>query len=250
MTFRQLPRIRLTRRVVAAYLRARSQARSPVTVCVGIVVAAQRILHMVFLLPAGDIGMSLEIPGGSHAPESPLARQALKGLYDPSNEHDACGVGFVAHVKGKEITRADRSRAQDPETFSHRGATVTIRCWGRCGILIQLPDQHLRRGVRKAGHHTPRHRPLRCRHGVPSARTGLAHGLRTGNRTRIHAEGQILLGWRNVPTNNEGLSPATIAVEPLIRQCLLRAVRLQCRKTTWNANSTSSGKRSGTRSRL
>jgi glutamate synthase domain-containing protein 2/glutamate synthase domain-containing protein 1/glutamate synthase domain-containing protein 3 len=162
--------------------------------------------------------MSVQVPGESHAPESPRAPSA-QGLYDPSNEHDACGVGFVAHVKGKKSHALIDQGLKILENLSHRGATGYDPLLGDgAGILIQLPDQHLRRVCGKQGITLP----AIGNYGVgmvflprePASRMACEQEIERA----IHAEGQILLGWRDVPTNNEGLSPATIAVEPLIRQ--------------------------------
>ncbi len=162
--------------------------------------------------------MSLEIPGGPNAPES-LRLPNAHGLYDPAYEHDACGVGFVAHVKGKKSHSLIDQGLKILENLSHRGATGYDPLLGDgAGILIQLPDQHLRRVCGRQGITLP----AVGQYGVgmvflprePASRMACEQEIERA----IHAEGQLLLGWRDVPTDNHGLSPATIAVEPLIRQ--------------------------------
>ena len=151
----------------------------------------------------------------------PLAH-AAQGLYDPRNEHDACGVGFVAHVKGKKSHSIIEQGLKILDNLSHRGATGYDPLLGDgAGILIQLPDAHLRRVCGKQGMTLP----ALGQYGVgmvflprePASRTACEQEIERA----IHAEGQILLGWRDVPTDNNGLSPATIAVEPLIRQVFI-----------------------------
>ncbi len=150
------------------------------------------------------------------------ASPAAQGLYDPRNEHDACGVGFVAHVKGKKSHSIIEQGLKILDNLSHRGATGYDPLLGDgAGILIQLPDAHLRRVCGKQGMTLP----ALGQYGVgmvflprePASRTACEQEIERA----IHAEGQILLGWRDVPTDNNGLSPATIAVEPLIRQVFI-----------------------------
>ena len=142
-----------------------------------------------------------------------------QGLYDPVHEHDACGVGFVANIKGKKSHSIIEQGLKILENLSHRGATGYDPLLGDgAGILIQIPDQHLRRVCGKQGLTLP----AVGAYGVgmiflpqePASRMACEQEIERA----IHAEGQILLGWRDVPTENTGLSQATIAVEPRIRQ--------------------------------
>ena len=74
-----------------------------------------------------------------------LSAPKAQGLYDPQNEHDACGVGFVANIKGKRSHSLVEQGLKILENLSHRGATGYDPLLGDgAGILIQLPDQHLR----------------------------------------------------------------------------------------------------------
>ncbi len=155
------------------------------------------------------------------SPLSPVlsASPTAEGLYNPQNEHDACGVGFVAHIKGQKSHRIIEQGLKILDNLSHRGATGYDPLLGDgAGILIQLPDQHLRRVCGQQGLTLP----AIGQYGVgmvflprePASRMACEQEIERA----IHTEGQILLGWRDMPTNNHGLSPATIAVEPLIRQ--------------------------------
>jgi len=68
-----------------------------------------------------------------------------QGLYDPAFEHDSCGVGFVAHLKGQKSHKIIRDGLQILENLTHRGATGSDPLTGDgAGILIQLPDAFLR----------------------------------------------------------------------------------------------------------
>ena len=68
-----------------------------------------------------------------------------QGLYDPANEHDACGVGFVANVKGRKSHEIVRQGLQILENLTHRGAVGADPLAGDgAGILMQIPDTFLR----------------------------------------------------------------------------------------------------------
>ncbi|MCA3028393.1 MAG: glutamate synthase subunit alpha [Rhodocyclaceae bacterium] len=145
-----------------------------------------------------------------------------QGLYHPHHEHDACGVGFIANIKGNKSHSLVAQGLKILDNLSHRGATGYDPLLGDgAGILIQLPDVHMRRVCGKQGITLP----AVGQYGVgmvflpqePASRMACEQEIERA----IQAEGQLLLGWRDVPTNNEGLSQATIAVEPVIRQVLI-----------------------------
>ena len=74
------------------------------------------------------------------------------GLYDPANEHDACGVGFVAHIKGHKTHAIVTQALQILQNLDHRGAVGADALMGDgAGILIQLPDALYREEMARAG---------------------------------------------------------------------------------------------------
>src|SRR3990167_6512659 len=74
------------------------------------------------------------------------------GLYSSSNEHDACGVGFVAHIKGVKTHDIVRGALRILENLDHRGAVGADKLMGDgAGILIQLPDALYREEMAKHG---------------------------------------------------------------------------------------------------
>ena len=172
-----------------------------------------------------DADVPQSAPTPAHAAQGPVTQRpetqgpVAQGLYDPKNEHDSCGVGFVVHVKGKKSHSIVEQGLKILDNLSHRGATGYDPLLGDgAGILLQVPDLHLRRVCGKQGLTLP----AIGQYGVgmvflprePASRIACEQEIERA----ILGEGQILLGWRDVPTNNHGLSPATIAVEPLIRQ--------------------------------
>ena len=98
--------------------------------------------------------MSHDVDVSPSAPISPNAAQGpvAQGLYDPKNEHDSCGVGFVTHIKGKKSHSIVEQGLKILDNLSHRGATGYDPLLGDgAGILIQLPDAHLRKVCGKQG---------------------------------------------------------------------------------------------------
>jgi glutamate synthase (NADPH/NADH) large chain len=76
--------------------------------------------------------------GSSESSRRPPPRQ---GLYDPANEHDACGLGFIAHIKGQKTHAIITQGLSILKNLTHRGATGADPLQGDgAGILIQLPD--------------------------------------------------------------------------------------------------------------
>src|SRR5512143_1799686 len=146
----------------------------------------------------------------------PPARQ---GLYDPVNEHDACGVGFTVHSKGQKSHGIITQGLAILKNLTHRGATGADPLQGDgAGILIQLPDAFLRKACGRRGMTLP----AIGRYGVgmvylpkePASRMACEQEIERAGAS----EGQMLLGWRDVPTDNSGLSLRTQEVEPVIRQ--------------------------------
>ncbi len=151
------------------------------------------------------------------------AAPSKQGLYDPKHEHDACGVGFIAHIKGHKSHALVEQGLQILKNLSHRGATGADPLAGDgAGILIQTPDAFLRREFTKQGIALP----APGDYGVgmlflpqdDAARAACERVL----AECIVAEGQTLLGWRDVPTRNARLGKDVKAVEPIIRQAVIK----------------------------
>ena len=107
-----------------------------------------------------------------------------------SNEHDACGVGFVAHIKGKKSHTIVEQGLTVLRNLTHRGAVGwDPKLSDGAGLLIQMPDRFFREEMAKQGVKLPPARPVRRRHGVPAARPGLAHRLRVRDRARHQGRG-------------------------------------------------------------
>src|SRR5450755_1960213 len=170
--------------------------------------------------------------GETHSPEGedhvdhPERSQYLpplrQGLYDPANEHDACGLGFIAHIKGTKSHDIVTQGLQILKNLTHRGATGADPLQGDgAGILIQLPDALLRRACGRQGLTLP----AVGQYGVgmvflpkePASRMACEQEIERA----VTSQGQSVLGWRDVPTDNSGLSERTKDVEPVIRQVFI-----------------------------
>jgi glutamate synthase (NADPH/NADH) large chain len=146
-------------------------------------------------------------------------RPQKQGLYDPRNEHDACGVGFIAHIKGQKSHAIVRQGLRILENLTHRGAVGADPLAGDgAGILIQIPDAFLRAEAGALGFTLP----AAGQYGVgmiflPRDAETRAACEKLIEQT-IAAEGQRVLGWRDVPTDNSCFGASVRAVEPVIRQ--------------------------------
>ncbi|MEY3640172.1 MAG: Ferredoxin-dependent glutamate synthase 1, partial [Pseudomonadota bacterium] len=124
------------------------------------------------------------------------------GLYDPTQEHDACGVGFVAHIKGAKTHAIVTQALKILENLDHRGAVGADKLMGDgAGILIQLPDALYREEMAKQGVNLP----AQGEYGVGMVFLPKEHASRMACEQELEravkAEGQVLLGWRDVPVN-------------------------------------------------
>ena len=147
---------------------------------------------------------------------------AKQGLYDPKNEHDACGVGFVADIRGRKSHNLIRQGLQILLNLDHRGAVGADPLAGDgAGILIQLPDAHLRAVAAECGFALP----APGDYGVGMVFLPALAAPRDVCEQLIErfvaAEGQTLLGWRDVPVDSSGLGASVRAREPRIRQVFI-----------------------------
>ena len=142
------------------------------------------------------------------------------GLYSSANEHDACGVGFVAHIKGNKTHEIVQGALKILENLDHRGAVGADKLMGDgAGILIQIPDTLYREEMAKQGVTLP----PPGEYGVGMIFLPKEHASRLACEQEmeraIKAEGQVLLGWRDVPVNREmPMSPTVREKEPVLRQ--------------------------------
>ncbi|HYD24905.1 MAG TPA: glutamate synthase large subunit [Croceibacterium sp.] len=147
---------------------------------------------------------------------------APQGLYDPRNEHDSCGVGFVAHIKGEKSHAIVGQALEILANLDHRGAVGADPLLGDgAGILMQIPDPLYRKWAQGEGLTLPppgEYAVAMCflpQHA--EAREFIAGQF----EKFVAKEGQRLIGWRDVPTTCDGLGKAVLASMPMIRQCFV-----------------------------
>ena len=147
---------------------------------------------------------------------------ARQGLYDPRNEHDSCGVGFVAHIRGAKSHGIVKQALEILANLDHRGAVGADPLLGDgAGILMQIPDPLYRKWAEGEGLTLPpagEYAVAMCflpQHG--EARDFIVAQF----EKFIAKEGQHLIGWRDVPTTLDGLGKAVLGSMPVIRQCFI-----------------------------
>ena len=145
-----------------------------------------------------------------------------QGLYDPANEHDSCGVGFVANIKGRKSHDIIRSGLEILDNLDHRGAVGADPLVGDgAGCLIQMPDRLLRDWAFKARHELPalgHYAVAMCF--LPQHQAARDASVALFERY-AEAEGQPIIAWRDVPTDSTGLGARVIETMPVIRQAIL-----------------------------
>ncbi len=152
-----------------------------------------------------------------------LAEAAREGLYSAAHEHDACGVGFVAHIKGQRSHQIIEQGLQILANLDHRGAVGADKLMGDgAGILVQIPDEYYRSEMAALGIDLP----PPGEYGIGMIFLPKEHASRLACEQElaraVKAEGQTLIGWRDVPVDRAmPMSPAVRAKEPVIRQIFI-----------------------------
>jgi len=143
-------------------------------------------------------------------------------MYDPAHEHDACGVGFVAHIKGRRSHSIVEQGLTILKNLTHRGAVGwDPKLSDGAGALIQIPDKFLREEMARTGVKLP---PA-GQYGIgmvflprdPASRFACEYEIERA----VKDEGQVLLGWRDVPVDNSDLAEPAQRIEPVIRQVFI-----------------------------
>jgi glutamate synthase (NADPH/NADH) large chain len=147
---------------------------------------------------------------------------ARQGLYDPRHEHDACGVGFVVDLKGRKSHEIVEKAIQVLLNLQHRGACGCEENTGDgAGVLMQMPHAFLEQECDKLGVKLPAYEE----YGV-----GMVFLPRDAESRRqcealfeqiAGEEGQRVLGWRTVPTDDSPIGPTAKAGEPVVRQVFI-----------------------------
>jgi glutamate synthase domain-containing protein 2/glutamate synthase domain-containing protein 1/glutamate synthase domain-containing protein 3 len=144
------------------------------------------------------------------------------GMYTNA-EHDACGVGFVAHIKGQKAHSIVQQGLKILENIDHRGAVGADPLMGDgAGLLIQIPDEFYRAEMSKQGVELPPPGEYGVGMIFLPKESASRQACEQELERAIKAEGQVLLGWRDVPVDREmPMSPLVREKEPVIRQVFI-----------------------------
>ncbi len=153
---------------------------------------------------------------------TPTGLPPAQGLYDPQHEHDSCGVGFVVDLKGRKSHDIVQKAIQVLVNLEHRGACGCEPNTGDgAGIVVQLPQAFLAKECERIAIRLP----VAGAYGVgmvflPTDAADRQHceGL---FEEMVREEGQIVLGWRDVPTDNSQIGPTAKSGEPVMRQIFI-----------------------------
>jgi len=145
-----------------------------------------------------------------------------QGLYHPSFEHDACGIGFVANIKGHKSQQHIADALTVLENMEHRGACGCEANTGDgAGIMIQLPHEFFFDECLKLSVHLPAY----GKYGVGMVFFPKEIRLREECRDIFSRAAEKLsleiLTWRKVPTNPSGIGPTALSVEPEMEQVFI-----------------------------
>jgi len=158
----------------------------------------------------------------SSASKTPLGWPQKQGLWNPAQEKDSCGVGFIAHLKGKRSHDIIQKTLTMNTHMDHRGASGAEPDTGDgAGIFIQMPDKFLRKEMAKKGVDLP-----------PEGHYGAGIVFMSPNASErdsamevfehiVAEEGQKFLGWRTVPVKSEILGKISGSYEPVMKQIFI-----------------------------
>jgi len=170
----------------------------------------------------------------AHHPECPVHRRARRpgrqGLYDPAHERDACGVGFVANIRGERSHDVVHKGIQVLVNLEHRGACGCDPETGDgAGVLIQQPDAFWRREAARLGFELPPEGRYAVGSVFLDADPEVAAWMERRLAQAVAAEGQRVLGWRDVPVAPEAIGWLARESLPRIRQIFVGARGPQAR---------------------
>ena len=153
--------------------------------------------------------------------------RARFGLYEPSTEHDSCGVGFVAHIRGVRSRDIVDQGLELLRRMSHRGACGYDPHTGDgAGMLLQLPHRFFWREGRRLGFDMPRKRAYAVGQVFLPADPTARRACEAIVAQVVAEEGQRVIGWRDVPIDDAHLGRVARAVMPTVRQVYIARRRL------------------------
>jgi glutamate synthase (NADPH/NADH) large chain len=154
-----------------------------------------------------------------------VKRPGVYGLYDPSNEKENCGVGFIANIKGKRNHSIIEDAGHILCRMDHRGARgAEVNTGDGAGILTALPVEFLAKvAKRDAGLTLPAEGAYASGIVFLPVKDADRAACKKAVEKIVAAHGQKVIGWRRVPVNNAGLGPSAIASEPVMEMLFVES---------------------------
>jgi glutamate synthase (NADPH/NADH) large chain len=160
-----------------------------------------------------------------HAPEHALEhtwRPPAEGLYDLSLEKDSCGVGFIANIKGKKSHQIVSDALNILCNLEHRGAVgADPRAGDGAGILVQIPHAFFKRKAAEIGFELPEPGQYAIGALFMPKDAAWRKVIQSIIADQIKTDGLMLLGWRDVPTDNSSLGETVKPTEPTHMQVFI-----------------------------
>ncbi len=153
-----------------------------------------------------------------------VMRPAAEGLYDPTREVDACGVGFIVNLKNQPSQKIVQNGLAILENLEHRGAVGADPLMGDgAGIMVQIPHKFFVKESARLGFHLPEQGKYAVGFIVMPQDAELRAKMERVVNKVIEDEGQSVIGWRDVPSDTSSLStdPEIVATEPYHRQVIV-----------------------------
>jgi glutamate synthase (ferredoxin) len=159
----------------------------------------------------------------SERKKSPVGWPEAQGLWEPRLEKDSCGVGFIAHLKGKRSHDIIEKTLTMNTQMIHRGASGSDPDTGDgAGIFIQMPDKFLRKVMAEKGIELPEEGQYGSGLVFLSPEATEREATMQLFEHIIREEGQTFLGWRTVPVKSEILGKTSGRYEPVMKQLFIQ----------------------------
>ncbi len=151
-----------------------------------------------------------------------LGLPPAQGLYDPENEHDSCGVGFLCHLKGKKSHDIIKGALDMNVCMEHRGGCGFDEATGDgAGLFIQLPHKFFKSVTPELNIELPNEGEYAVGFVHLSPDADEAAAAMEAFEKAVHKEGQSVLGWRDVPVKSDILGKAARECEPQMKQIFI-----------------------------
>jgi glutamate synthase (NADPH/NADH) large chain len=148
-------------------------------------------------------------------------------LYEPSTERDACGVGFVCNIRGEKSRGVVEQALEVLFRLKHRAATGADPLTGDgAGILLQLPHRFFKREGLKAGYPMPKRRCYGIAQVFLPTEPGPRASCEQALEEVVREQGQVVVGWRDVPVDIAHTGPLARSVLPVVRQLYIGRRRM------------------------